>query len=303
MQPVKTPVGNRRVISDEEAQFFLDNGYLILRGVLQGEELKRVRSVMDGLTEYGSREVRKEPDFMYGDGHKTGRPVLRRIEYVIDKCDECKNLLGHPFILRSVEKIMGRDLIPTWDSMVLKLPGEGIIVPWHRDAGTEFQGDKPIFNVDFYLDEADLNTCVWVVPGSHTWDAERAKTFITRQKEFGTEGTVPALMQPGDVLFHNILVLHGSPPNASDNLRRVIYYEFRTAHVEDTIGPHDSEYVPLKQKLLLRCLERRKMADYIGKNEEPFTYNPPAPYDKVALSPGEEIPTYRYAHENFWRRS
>ena len=295
---------DRKVISDEDAHFFHDNGYLIVRNALHPEELDRLRTAMDDLTIYGSNEVRDHPDYMYGQGHKTGGQVLRRIEYVIDKRDECKVLLGNPFILRSVEKLMGRDLIPTWDSMVLKLPGEGIIVPWHRDAGTDFVGDTPIFNVDFYLDEADLDTCVWVVPGSHKWSAERSQQEIEKlsRNGFSTEGAVPATMQPGDVLFHNILVLHGSPANTSSKLRRVVYYEFRTAHVEASKGPHIPAYIPLKQKVLLACIDWRKQANYIPVSEEPFVYNPPAPYDTVNLAPREQLPSYRYPHNEYWRR-
>jgi ectoine hydroxylase-related dioxygenase (phytanoyl-CoA dioxygenase family) len=230
--------------------------------------------------------------------------VLRRIEYVIDKRDECKVLLGNPLILRSVEKLMGRDLIPTWDSMVLKLPGEGIIVPWHRDAGTDFVGDTPIFNVDFYLDEADLDTCVWVIPGSHLWSAERAQEEVSRLNRdgFSTEDAVPAVMQPGDVLFHNILVLHGSPANSSNKLRRVVYYEFRAAHVEESKGPHIPSYIPLKQKVLLACMDWRKKSSYIPAGEEPFNYNPPSPYDTVKLAAHEQPQTYRYPHNQYWRR-
>jgi ectoine hydroxylase-related dioxygenase (phytanoyl-CoA dioxygenase family) len=221
------------------------------------------------------------------------------VNYVIDKCDEMKALLGHPFILRSVEKLMGADLIPTWDSMVLKLPGEGIVVPWHRDAGLEQVGDKPIFNVDFYMDAADEATCVWTIPGSHKWDDARVKEFTSRDG-FSTEGAVPALMQPGDVMFHDILVVHGSPANSSDNLRRVIYYEFRTAHIEHAIGPHTPEYIPLKQEILYKCLEKRRTADYISPNEQPFVYNPPPPFNTVRPVTGE-LPTYRVPHEAHWR--
>ncbi len=296
------------VISDDEARFFEENGYLIVRGVLQGEELRRLRAAMDELTEYGRSAVRSDPDYAYGTGHQSGEKVLRRIEYVINKRDECKTLLAHPFILRSVEKLIGPDFIPTWDSMVLKLPGEGIIVPWHRDAGTDCVGDKPIFNVDFYLDEADKETCVWVMPGSHKWSKEQIEAWLTEHRDrdttveaFEASGAVPALMQPGDVLFHNILVLHGSPPNTSQKLRRVVYYEFRAAHVEAEKGPHVPAYIPLKQKVLLACLERRKKADYIPQDEAPFVYNPPAPYNTVSLAPGEEPPTYRYPHNEYWR--
>lgn len=289
----------RLCIGKEDAQFFLDNGYLILRGVVTGEELRQLQASMNALTIYGSETVRNDPDFMYGAGHKTGRPVLRRIEYVIDKSDSCKALLGHPFILRSVEKIIGKDLIPTWDSMVLKMPGEGIIVPWHRDAGTEFVGDVPIFNVDFYLDEADLDTCVWVYPGSHLWEQARVQT-ITQAPGFSTEGAVPVPMQPGDVLFHNILVLHGSPANASDKLRRVIYYEFRAAHIEAEIGPHVPAYIPLKQEVLLRCLALRAQMPWAA-DEQPYVYDPPEPF-AVNESGGGPLVTFRYPHEVYFRR-
>ncbi len=297
----------RTVISDEEAQFFLDNGYLILRSVLQGEELKRVQQAMLELAQYGSQAVRDDPDYMYGTGPNSGQPVLRRIEYVIDKRDEMKVLLGHPFILRSVEKLIGKDFIPTWDSMVLKMPGEGIIVPWHRDAGTECVGDTPIFNVDFYLDEADEDTCLWVIPASHKWSTEQAQQWLSqrrdadqRKEDFRASGAVPVLMQPGDVLFHNILLLHGSPYNLGNKMRRVVYYEFRAAHVEYELGPHVPEYIPLKQRVLLSCIEKRQQADYI-QGEEPFVYDPPAPFT-VQWTSGTPLQTYRYAHQDYWRK-
>ena len=294
-----------QVISDEEAQFFHENGYLIVRHALSDAELAQLRAATDELRAFGSTEVRTHPDYLYGKGHKSGTQVLRRVEYVIDKRDECKVLLGNPYILRSVEKLIGNDFIPTWDSMVLKQPGEGIIVPWHRDAGTDYVGDTPIFNVDFYLDEADLDTCVWVIPGSQRWSATQAQEEIERlnQGGFNTAGAVPAIMHPGDVLFHNILVLHGSPANSSEKLRRVLYYEFRAAHVEDRIGPHTPAYIPLKQRVLLACLDWRRHANYIDPSEQPFTYRPPAPYDTVQLNANEAPPTYRYPHNKYWRKA
>ena len=296
------------VISDDEARFFHENGYLIVRGLLQGEELTRVQAAMQRLYDYGAAEVRTDPDYFYGKGHVSGNKTLARIEYVIDKDDDMKVLLGNPFILRSTEKLMGLDLIPTWDSMVLKAPGEGIIVPWHRDAGTDHVGDKPIFNVDFYLDPATEENCVWIIPGSNNWEKQRAQQWLgehraeTTAEEFKASGAVPALMEPGDVLFHDILVLHGSPSTNARALRRVVYYEFRTAHVEDAIGPHVPAYIPLKQKALLACIERRKAASYVSADEQPYDYRPPAPYDGVTLAPGETLPTYRYPHGEYWRK-
>lgn len=287
-------------ITDEQAEFFLDNGYLVLQSILDSRELAHICEDMDQLNEKGTRTViTDDPDFVYGQGHISGDPILQSIEFVIDKCDTCKVLLGHPFILRSVEKLMGPDLIPTWDSMVVKLPKEGMEIVWHRDAGTEQVGDKPIFNVDFYLDEADEDTCIWVIPGSNKWSDGEAKEFL-KTAGWPQNGAIPVPMNAGDTLFHNILVLHGSPPNESEKMRRVIYYEFRTAHVEEAIGPHVKAYIPLKQKVLQRCLEHRRRANYINE-EQRFEYNPPAPYTVKLVEPNDLNGRYRYAHEEYWR--
>lgn len=290
-----------REITDAQHRFFCDNGYLVLRNVVKGEELRRLDASMRGLLGLGLREERQDPDYLYRPGHRTGEKRLFRIEYVIDKSDEAKALLGHPFILRSVEKVVGKDLIPTWDSMVLKLPDEGIEIPWHRDAGVENVGDVPIFNVDFYLDEADEDTCLWAYPGSHLWSEAQAQEVIDRPA-FTNEGATPIIMHPGDVLFHNILLLHGSPPNNAPKLRRVLYYEFRTAGVELRKGPHTPEYIPLKQRLLLKCIEHRQAADWVPADEEPFVYDPPAPHRVDPPPAGAPLPTYRYAHQDYWRR-
>ncbi len=293
-----TLTGMREMVSEDEVQFFLKNGYLILRGVLGREELEALRGAMDRLMEGATEQVRQDPDYLYGLGHKTGKPVLKRIEYVIDKQDPCKVLAGQPFILRSVERIIGRDFIPTWDSMVMKLPSEGIIVPWHRDSGNDCVGDRPIFNVDYYLDEADLDTCLWVYPGSHKWEQDRVDAIV-KQEGFSTEGATPVAMQPGDAIFHNILLVHGSPSNSAPKLRRVIYFEYRAAHVELELGPHRPEYIALKQRVLLGAIAQRSRAGY-AKNETPFVYQPPEPFGLQAEAT-EPPPTWRYAHEEYWR--
>ncbi|MGC8667297.1 MAG: phytanoyl-CoA dioxygenase family protein [Chthonomonadales bacterium] len=293
-------------LAPEQANFFAKNGFLVLPHVLTTQELVRLQEATADLIAHASPEA--GPDYLYGTAHKGGRPVLRRIEYVVDKCPECRVLLGHPFILRVVQQLIGSDFIPTWDSMVIKLPYEGIAVPWHRDAGTDCVGDTPIFNVDFYLDEADEDTCVWAIPGSHTWPSDRVEEFLAQHheadrhpKDFRNAGAIPIFMQPGDVLLHNILVLHGSPHNSSPSLRRVLYYEFRAAHVEERLGPHVPAYIPLKQRVLLRCIELRSRAHYVPSDEARFEYQPPAPYGVHTWHADEDPPTFRYAHEEYWR--
>jgi hypothetical protein len=50
------------------------------------------------------------------------------------------------------------------------------------------------------------------------------------------------MMQPGDVLLHNVMVVHGSPQTVGKQLRRTIYYEFRPAEELLADGPWDQAW-------------------------------------------------------------
>ncbi|HEV2471938.1 MAG TPA: phytanoyl-CoA dioxygenase family protein [Chthonomonadales bacterium] len=285
----------RDVINETERAFYLENGYLVLRGALCREELERVQHAtlqMIAGSDAGAQ------DFCFQGN------TLARIEYVIDKSPALQALLANPFILRSVEKLMGHDLLPTWDAMVVKMPGSGAEAHWHVDAATECAGDTPIFNVDFYLDTAAKENCVWLIPGSHQWSEARRREWLARDavvtchtpQQYEALGGVPALMQPGDVMFHDIRTLHGSPQTTCPDLRRVVYYEFRTGEVELRLGPHRPDYIPLKQDMLRRCLQVRSAA-YAIAGETEYDYCPTTSLDWS----NEPQNTFRYPHENFWR--
>jgi phytanoyl-CoA hydroxylase len=286
-------------ITDEQAQFFLDNGFLVIRNVLVGEELSKVQSEMAILYNKGMAGVENDSDYAYGKGGKSGKPVLKRIEYVVDKSDTMKALLGHPFILRSVEKLQGNNLIATWDSMVLKAPNEGIIVPWHRDSAVPdgCMDTRPIFNVDFYLDEADAQTCLWVIAGSNKWSKDQAQERCNRPG-FETEDAIPVPMNPGDVILHDIEVLHGSPAGDGNPLRRTVYYEFRPGEIEAEFGPHTLEYLTLKQQVLFECIKRRSQISY-GAKETAFEYKPSGAFAIVEVKEPEQ---FRFPHDKYWRQ-
>ena len=100
-------------------------------------------------------------------------------------------------------------------------------------------------------------------------------------------------LRAGDVLFHNVRLLHGSLPNASAKLRRVVYYTFHTVHVEWEHGPFNHEYITAKQKVLRACIRERRTMPYAAA-EAGFDYRPPPAHDKGPLADGETPATFRY---------
>lgn len=283
------------VITDAQALAFKRQGLLLIRGLLDPEELASLRRETAELVERAVAEAAGDPwvaDVVYRQHEITSQRVPSRIEYVVDKSRACRALLAHPFVLRSVEKLQGPHFVPTWDSMVFKLGGQGAEIAWHRDAGPEHVDEAPIFNVDFYLDESDLSNCLWAIPGSSRWsEADAAERIAALSKpKFRTQGATPVCMQPGDVLLHDILLVHGSPA-ATSHLRRVIYYEFRPIETLRARGPHRPEYIPLKQRVLTECLAHRRQQGY-ARDEAPFEY--------AAATPRKEaLPTLRIPHADF----
>jgi len=292
------------VIDDDAAEAFRESGLLVLRGLLRPPELAALRRDTLALVERAAATRLRELDWLYKTHPETGREVPFRVEYVVDKTASGRALLGHPFVLRSVEKLQGRDFLPTWDSLVFKLAGEGAAIEWHRDADRSCNlPGIPIFNVDFYLDPSDETNCVWALPGSNQWsDAEAAAEVGRRNRGGGflSEGAVPVPVDAGDALLHDILLVHGSPASSS-GLRRVVYYEFRPARAELSLGPHVPAYIPAKQRVLLACLRQRAALPW-ARGETPFSYRPSADFAPPALAEGEALATYRYAHHEYWRR-
>ena len=99
------------------------------------------------------------------------------------------------------------------------------------------------------LDACDEeNGCMRVVPGSHTWpvlcttaaDTSASFTDVTVPIPEGVD-VAPVVMEPGDVLFFNGSLVHGSYPNTSqDRFRRSLighYIEDRAERVTEFDQP------------------------------------------------------------------
>jgi hypothetical protein len=67
-------------------------------------------------------------------------------------------------------------------------------------------------------------------------------------------------MQPGDVLVHDVMVVHGSAEVEGKNLRRTIYYEFRAAEEILADGPWDRDWIDKRLRLVPLALQSYQQA-------------------------------------------
>jgi hypothetical protein len=301
------------MLTNDDVQFFRDNGFLKIPGAVQGQELSDLQAVTQELIDKGPQPEMtpgEQRDYQYGTVRGVDEPVLRRIEYLYGKGEPLLRLLANPVLLDAVQKIVGEQFVPTYDAMVLKMPGRGVEVPWHRDGGgpTMFYDEPgtgrrfPAVNFDLYLDKADETSgALYVIPGSNK-DVESRVHELAKKGEYETApGAILVKMEPGDLLAHDVTLYHGSPETHGAWLRRVIYYEFRDMRFIDAIHrPEDDRIIHHKWPvswtnrrlaILQRALDDRQAAGW----ETPFAAHP-IPALRV---PADATPSYRVPHPGY----
>src|SRR5262245_35142694 len=157
-----------RKITDDEIQFFDENGYVICRRVLAADELANFQAESGRLIDevLGGGPA----DGMCGRGPEGGPYYLNYLH--ANPNDFSLRLLPHSVVEDLLTRMVGPDFIACYAALVFKLPGHGSSVPWHRDGIAKIAGER-VFNIDVYPDRSTVeNACVWVVPGSHLWDDE-----------------------------------------------------------------------------------------------------------------------------------
>ncbi|WP_375430814.1 phytanoyl-CoA dioxygenase family protein [uncultured Friedmanniella sp.] len=236
-------------LTAEQVEFFDTNGYLVLRGWIPADLLGHLQDAATAWIATGHALAADDPaqaDFQYAS--RPSGEVMYRIDYLHAKGRaESLALLGAPEMLGIAESLCGPSFVPTYESLVFKNEGDGAPIPWHQDAVHPRR--HRIVNVDVYLDSSRAGEgALRVVPGSQT---QKNDVCLVRDEHGWTPpGAVQVELEPGDVLLHDVMVVHGSEPVRDNPLRRTIYYEFRPAEQILSEGPWDRDWVDARMRLM-----------------------------------------------------
>jgi hypothetical protein len=94
---------------------------------------------------------------------------------------------------------------------------------------------------------------------------------IGGQESFDLPGVVPAEMEPGVVLLHHVMVLHGSVRNRRNSLRRAIYFESRSLSWNQEFLWYYDETMEKRCLLYQHALAERRANPY-APDDESFAY-------------------------------
>ncbi|HLV79058.1 MAG TPA: phytanoyl-CoA dioxygenase family protein [Chthonomonadaceae bacterium] len=231
------------MLTQEQIAFFHANGFLIMRGGFQGEELRRLTEAVDAVQAEG--EARRGEGHLYAPG-PDGKEVYWRTEQMWARGDIFQAVTVKPELLENIGQCIGQAFFPWNDSLVVKLARQGAAVRWHQDppySDPSRHSTFPIpnFTTDIYLDHSGPdNGCVWAIPGRHL-AGHVDLTAYSAEDLFTRCGAQPIEMEAGDVLFHALSTPHGSQPNLSGRQRRIFYVHYLAEEVYQDAYGHTGE--------------------------------------------------------------
>lgn len=281
---------------EADVSHFREHGYCVVRGIVGQAELVALREETYAQVSAGpSREPRS--DYLVKDLPGGGEAFFR-IQFLTDKAmrnDSLLRALANPRIIARVAALLGPDWTTYGSAMVFKGPGGGPAIELHRDVqpGALFPPEHLFFNVDLYLDPAGPDSgCLKVLPGSHRERDVREELALG----LAHPGLVDVPMEPGDVLFHDAMLLHGSLPTGDGGgLRRVLYYSYQSAAamLADGVLPGlvpPRRWVAQSMRLVQEAAARRASGPYAGEEAVGLPAVPAAWTEEVAATPLELRP-------------
>lgn len=224
-------------LDDAQVAAYREQGYLELRGVLDAAPLQRLVAATDRLWEAGRALGAKTRHYDLEPAHSAQALRIRRISSPTELDEVFVELAFGPLLGGIAAALIGGPIKFYHSKINFKLPDGGAEIGWHQD--------WPVFphtNTDLVAISVPLNPsrasngCLRTIPGTHLqgprshWDGGRYLLNCnahTRDDEIAR--AVDSELDPGDVVAHHGLVVHGSAPNLSQTLRTTWIIQYAAA--------------------------------------------------------------------------
>ncbi|WP_417845183.1 phytanoyl-CoA dioxygenase family protein [Thalassospira sp.] len=174
--------------------------------------------------------------------------------------------LGHPAVAGLGKQLCGPEAVPVYLSVQFRNRGETQKIIWHQDMIHDRQG--PIYTVGLYLDDAwHDNGALRIIPDSHYERADIAQLSRVAELQIQDNAGISSrsiAVNAGDILAHDVMLVHCSDAMTHTDCRRTLYVEFRhpqQAHANPTMTAH---WIAQQQALLENAQEYCAMTRKTG---------------------------------------
>lgn len=236
VKTIRTPP-HRRVLTDAQIAAYRDKGYLELRQVFDATLLARLIAVTERLWAEGAQLLKKTRHVDLAAEHTPSRPRIRRISSPTE--------LDDVYIETAFDSVLGdiaADLIggpvKFYHSKInFKLPGGGAEIGWHQDWPVFPHTNANLVALSVPLNPARSgNGCLRTIPRSQRGGAR--SHWAGGQYALNCNSSLTAAeiaiaedseVDPGDIVAHHGLTVHGSGQNESEAMRTTYIIQYAAA--------------------------------------------------------------------------
>lgn len=228
-----------RVLSQEQREFFFENGYLLLESFVSREWLDRIWQVSKAFIER-SRALETSNSMLALDpGHTAQNPRLRRLIDPTEHHPLYWEYVSQGPLVDVAEDLLGPAFRFHHSKLNFKWASGGEEIKWHQDIQFYPHTNYSVAAFGLYLSDVDDTMGpMGVIPGSHKgeihdqYDAEdRWVGHISDEALRRVDlNQVRWLTGPaGSVTVHHCRTIHGSLPNTSDRCRPLLLQTYSAA--------------------------------------------------------------------------
>jgi phytanoyl-CoA hydroxylase len=229
-----------RPLGPEAAEFYWENGYLILENGIPAAQVDDLRRETARISrnEDGNVETIAPAGPDMSDDDAMRRILCIHFPHKISQVFH--SALAHPAIVDVLTRVIGPNVKAMQSMLFLKAAGKAGQA-WHQDEDFIPTRDRSLVGAWIALDDATVeNGCLWVLPGSQRrgilWPQKFHfdNRFDCARESYAFPGSdgdgVPVEVKAGSVVFFNGYLLHRSLPNrAKGGFRRSLVNHYMSA--------------------------------------------------------------------------
>ena len=219
------------MLTQDQIDFFNDNGYLVVEDAITPEQLQALRADFAAWVEESKSHedawgemVNGKPRFDVEKGHSSDNPALRRINAPHEVSEAYFNVMADSGMADMVADLIGPDIKLHHTKINSKLPGSATAVKWHQDFPFTPHTNDDLITALLMVDEVtEENGPLEVWADTHKgeihtlWHDGQFTGAVSEDvtKEALEKRTI-CTGKAGSVCLMHTRLLHGSAPNNSD---------------------------------------------------------------------------------------
>lgn len=222
------------MITENEVEYYKEQGYLVVEGVVSETELAAMRCELAQLVTDSAVVTGNNSVYDLEDTHSVAEPRVRRIKDPEKVMPSVQALMRKPALVSILTRLIGPGVRFQTAKLNMKSAGFGAAVEWHQDWAFYPHTNDDLLAVGVMLDDVDDdNGPMQVIPGSHkgeVFDHHSGGYFCgaidPSNSNIDIDTAVPLTGKAGSLTFHHVRAVHGSALNRSGRSRNFLLYQF-----------------------------------------------------------------------------